>query len=998
LHRSQRLYLLPADGHVSTNTRATNAAQPAPFPDYYGYPGEGWDPGWRATPPFVARTIRRFSVPIILGWVAITVILGVAVPSLEQVEKAHSLSLDPSDAPSFKAAKRMGEDFQETNSDSVAMIVLEGQQPLGDDAHSYYNGLIRQLQDDPKHVQHIHNFWGDPLTAGAAQSADGKAAYVQLNLTGTPGTSAANDSTAAVKSVVARTPAPPGVTAYVTGPAAIVADMGNSGNRTIVLITAVSLAVIFTMLLLVYRSVITVILLLLMVGIELQVARGIVAFLGDHGFIGLTTFAVNLLVSIGIAAGTDYGIFFFGRYHEARQAGEDRETAYYTTYHGVAKIVLASGLTIAGALFCLKFTRMPHFQALAIPCALGVLVAVAVALTLVPAVLHVGSRFGLFEPQRSIAVHRWRRIGTSIVRWPAPILIATLAVALIGLLTLTGYVPSFNDLNYIPKNIPAAQGFEAAKRHFPPARMMSPEILMVEADHDLRNSADALVLNKVANGVLAVPGISRVQSFTRPEGTPIAHTSIPFMISMQSAAQLEIMPFQKARMNDLLTQADELSKMIGIMQHMYGLMQQLVATTHDMVGKTHDIEATTDELRDHIADFEDMWRPIRSYFYWEEHCYDIPICFSLRSIFDSIDGVDAITDKLKDLVADLDQLDVIMPQLLMQFPPMIETMQSMRTMMLTMHSTMSGIITAMDQANDNPTAMGKAFDASKNDDSFYLAPEAFKNEDFKRVLKIFVSPDGKAARMLITQKADPASPEGVGRVDAIRNAAEEALKGTPLENAKVYLTGTAAMTKDIIDGSKYDLMIAGVAAVCLIFIVMLIMTRSFIAALVIVGTVLLSLGASFGLAVLVWQYLLGIQIHWLVVIMAVLILLAVGSDYNLLLVARMQEELGAGIKTGIIRAMGGTGKVVTNAGLVFAFTMASMIVSDLVIIGQIGTTIGLGLLFDTLIVRAFMTPSIAALLGRWFWWPQRVRPRPASASLRPTGSRPLVRALLSQPR
>ena len=74
--------------------------------------------------------------------------------------------------------------------------------------------------------------------------------------------------------------------------------------------------------------------------------------------------------------------------------------------------------------------------------------------------------------------------------------------------------------------------------------------------------------------------------------------------------------------------------------------------------------------------------------------------------------------------------------------------------------------------------------------------------------------------------------------------------------------------------------------------------------------------------------------------------------------------------------------------------MASMIVSDLVIIGQIGTTIGLGLLFDTLVVRAFMTPSIAALLGRWFWWPQQVRPRPASALLRPSGPRPLVRSLM----
>jgi RND superfamily putative drug exporter len=426
---------------------------------------------------------------------------------------------------------------------------------------------------------------------------------------------------------------------------------------------------------------------------------------------------------------------------------------------------------------------------------------------------------------------------------------------------------------------------------------------------------------------------------------------------------------------------------------MYGLIQQLVNTTHHLVGDTRDMQAITNELRDHIADFEDFWRPIRSYFYWEKHCYDIPICWSLRSIFDSLDGVDEISDKLGDLVTDLDQLDVLMPQLLTQFPEMIATMQSMRTMMLTMHSTMSGISSEMDE-NSDATAMGKAFDASKNDDSFYLPPEVFKNQDFKRLMKVFLSPDGKAVRMLITQRGDPASPEGIKQVNGIKTAAEEALKGTPLEDSKVYLAGTAAMVKDLVDGSKYDLMIAGVAALCLIFIIMMIMTRSFIAALVIVGTVLLSLGASFGLSVLVWQDLVGIQIHWVVLAMSVIILLAVGSDYNLLLVSRMKEEIGAGINTGIIRAMGGTGKVVTNAGLVFAFTMMSMVVSDLVTIGQVGTTIGMGLLFDTLVVRAFMTPSIAALLGRWFWWPQRVRPRPASALPRPSGPRPLVRSLL----
>jgi RND superfamily putative drug exporter len=114
----------------------------------------------------------------------------------------------------------------------------------------------------------------------------------------------------------------------------------------------------------------------------------------------------------------------------------------------------------------------------------------------------------------------------------------------------------------------------------------------------------------------------------------------------------------------------------------------------------------------------------------------------------------------------------------------------------------------------------------------------------------------------------------------------------------------------------------------------------------------------------------------------------------LLLISRFKEEIGAGLNTGIIRAMAGSGAVVTAAGLVFAATMASFVFADLRILGQIGTTIALGLLFDTLIVRSFMTPSIAALLGRWFWWPQRVRPRPASQMLQPYGSRQAVRQLL----
>ena len=175
-----------------------------------------------------------------------------------------------------------------------------------------------------------------------------------------------------------------------------------------------------------------------------------------------------------------------------------------------------------------------------------------------------------------------------------------------------------------------------------------------------------------------------------------------------------------------------------------------------------------------------------------------------------------------------------------------------------------------------PPPWGKRSTTARSDDSFYLPPEVFENEDFKRAMNSFLSPDGKAVRFIISHRGDPASPEGIARIDQIRTAAEEALKGTPLVDAKIYMAGAASTAKDWQDGSTYDLLIAGVAALCLIFIIMLIITRSFIAALVIVGTVALSLGASFGVSVLLWQYILGINLHWMVLAMSVIILLARG--------------------------------------------------------------------------------------------------------------------------
>jgi putative drug exporter of the RND superfamily len=936
--------------------------------------------------PTFMRFVRRFAVPILLAWLLLTVALNVLVPPIESVARNHAVTMSPQDAPAMIAAKSIGAQFHESDSDSIAMIVLENDKPLGEQAHRYYDSLVNQLEADRKHVQHVQNVWGDPLTAAGVQSRDGKAAYVQLNLAGNQGSTSGNESVNAVREIVAKSAPPNGLKVYVTGPAALTTDMNEAADKSMLKMMGVTGVVIMIMLFIAYRSISTVLLVLVMVGFEMGTARGLVALLGNSGLLGFSTFVVAMLSSLAIAAATDYAIFLIGRYQEARQAGQDRETAYYTMFRGTFHIILGSGLTIAGATFCLHLARLSYFKALGIPSALGLLVVVAGALTAAPAVVAVATRFGLLDPRQMIKTRGWRRIGAATVRWPAPVFAASLVIAILGILVMPTMKISYNDRFYIPRNLPSNVGYNAAERHFS-AATMNPDILMISSDHDMRNSGDMIILDRIAKDVFRSPGIAMVQSITRPLGGPIEHTSIPFQISAQSIPIRQNLQFMRDRTADMLTMSDDLGAVIGSMQRMQDLVGQMGSTTHHMVGDMNEMQSTLNEMRDHLADFDDFARPFRSYLYWEQHCFDIPACWAARSVFEAMDGVDKFSVNMSTLINDMKNVDAILPQMLAQFPPIIAVAKSMQQTLLTMHSSFSGLVTQMEKMTDTASAMGQAFDAARSGDYFYLPPEAFQNPDFQRGLKLFLSPDGKAARFIITHDTDPATPAGIAAVKTELDAAHQAVKGTALTDARFQLAGTAAIYRDIQSGSQYDLLIVGTAALTLIFVVMLIITRALVAALVIVGTVLLSLGAAFGLSVLVWQHIFGLDLNWIAPVFGLIILLAVGSDYNLLLVSRFQEEIPAGLKTGIIRSMGETGGVVTAAGLVFAFTMMSMVASDLRSIGQAGSTIGLGLLFDTLIVRSLMTPSIAALLGRWFWWPQIIRSRPASRLPRPVEPR-----------
>ncbi len=284
--------------------------------------------------------------------------------------------------------------------------------------------------------------------------------------------------------------------------------------------------------------------------------------------------------------------------------------------------------------------------------------------------LLIASRFGLLEPKGQLRARGWRRIGAAIVRWPGPILVVTGAIALIGVFALPGYQTSYDNRPYIPPGTaPGVIGMEAAERHFTEARINPPELLMIETDHDMRNPADMLILERAAKAVLHTPGIALVQSITRPLGTPITHSSIPFQISASSASQIMNLGYQKDRADDLLKQANEIDNTIDVLKQQLTLQQQSAEATHEQTQAFHDTVATVNDLRDKLANFDDQFRPLRNYFYWEPHCFDIPMCSALRSVFDSLDGISELSDKFGNITASLDKLDALQPKLVALLPP-----------------------------------------------------------------------------------------------------------------------------------------------------------------------------------------------------------------------------------------------------------------------------------------------------------------------------------------
>ncbi|WP_183093483.1 MMPL/RND family transporter [Nocardioides stalactiti] len=252
---------------------------------------------------------------------------------------------------------------------------------------------------------------------------------------------------------------------------------------------------------------------------------------------------------------------------------------------------------------------------------------------------------------------------------------------------------------------------------------------------------------------------------------------------------------------------------------------------------------------------------------------------------------------------------------------------------------------------------------------FYLPPAALENQRFAAAIRLFLSPDGRTARFAVLGGTDAFGREASARTVEIQKTVEQAFRDTRLEDAEVSMTGMAATNADLADYSKSDMEVVATAALIAVFLVLLVLLRSLVAAAMLMATVVLSYASAIGLSVLVWQVILGSELDWTVMAVSFTILVAVGADYNLLLTKRMHEEAPDGSKAGIARATAATGSVITAAGVIFAASMFALMAGSVSTMAHVGFTIGAGLLLDTFVVRSLLVPAAATLLGRRLWWP-----------------------------
>jgi putative drug exporter of the RND superfamily len=982
--------------------------------------------------PALGRLVVGHPVLVIVGWLVLAVALFLAIPPLPVVAQLKPPAFLPSDSPVLVSSTDMKQAFKEPSSDNVAVVILSDKNGLTAADEATYKTLVDKLHADKSSVVGTQDFLAIPELKQALESTDHKAWQLPVNMVGVMGTGDGQQAYRNVVKIVKDTTANTTLTANVVGPAATMDDLTTTGAEDQHFIEIATVLMVLTILLVVYRNVIAMLLPLATIGVSLVVAQQVVAGLGLYASLPVGPQTLVLMTGLLMGAGTDYAVFLFSRYHELVRGGRSTDDALVEALASIGGVITASAATVAIAFAGLTFTTLGIFQTIGLSLSFTIATGYFAAITMLPALIVLAGRRGWIKPRKDMTGRFWRRSGVHIARRPRIHLAASLVIliALAATVSLANY--NYDDRKTLPPDSPSNRGYTAMDAHFPVAGTLQQFLMVNSPNVDLRSPRALADLEQLAHRVSALPGIDLVRGITRPTGDVLEQAKTSYQVGevgdklLDGSTQIQAGDSDLNRLSggahqmaDVL--GDVKSKVVGAILPVRSLVSALTDMQKKVGGdkSLDDVDNSTGlvaNMRGLGKTLNDNISKIAGIYAWADPLVNVlnnnplcnldPRCVASRDDLNKV--VTAYEDGTLTKLADLGQklenstgaqtLDEVVPglgktvddataaaqQLGVADPAGIQQQLTSAQEGVTQLADASrqladGVQTLVDRTRDIGSGMDQASAfllAMKRDGAdppmsgFYIPPEILTQAEFKKAATLFISADGHTARYLVQTALDPFSTAAMDQVQEIVKTAESALPNTTLANAKVSMVGFSVAQRDIRDYYNGDVEWIMIVTLIVVFLILALLLRSLVAPVYLVASVILSYVSAVGLGVVFFQFVLGEQLSWNVPGMAFLVLVAVGADYNLLLISRIKEEaVGRGIRSGVIRTVGSTGGVITSAGLIFAASMLGLMASSISNIVQTGFIIGVGLLLDTFVVRTITVPAMAVIVGKVNWWP-----------------------------
>ena len=979
------------------------------------------------------RLTVRHPVLVIVVWLAMAAVMLLTIPSLAEVSQRNPPDFLPKGAPVLAAGKQMQEAFKEGSAGNFIAVVLSNEHGLTQEDEGTYRAVVDRLKADVDNVKSTQDFVTIPELRQAMTSRDGKAWNLPVMVQGTFGTGPGQRSYRAVVKNINEAVAGSSLHANVVGPAATFEDVSAIGIRDQHIIELSTVILVLTILILVYRSLVAMLIPLFTIGIALVVAQQVVAVLGLMGVMGLSPQTIMLMTGMMVGAGVDYSVFLFSRYQEHVRTGMDSDNALTAALVSIGEVIAGSAGTVAITFMALTFATLGVFSSVGPALAVTVAVGFLASITLLPAFIALAGRRNWVKPRKDITGRFWRRSGINIVRRPWTNLIASLVI-LIGLAACATLVQfNYDDRKNLPQDSDSMLAYEAMNSHFPISNSMQQFLLIQSPDTDLRSPKGLGDMEEMARRVGALPNIDAVRGITRPNGEMIREGRATYQAGevgsklgqvstyiSQNNANLDLLGGGSKQMADVLNQIrNTLVTSVASVRGLAAALDQLSiqyggATTLDEIDKTATLLSNMHQLGEsmgisigQITDVYSWANPILTALNVSPQCSADPNCVASRADLQKVidnrndpllisitelgrelqeaDGDQSLTQSVQSLSTTLKQATAAARSLGLSEQNGIErrlnaAVQGANLLADSSRALSIGTQLLVDQTKQMGGGLNQAsafLEAMRRDaadppmSGFYIPPQILTQPEFEKAAKLFISEDGHTARYLVQTALDPFGTAAMDQIDEIVKTANDSRANTSLANANVAMVGFTPVQNDIRDYYNGDIRFIVITTLIVVFLILVALLRAIVAPLYLVASVVLSYMSALGISVIFFQFILGKQIFWNVPGMTFLVLVAVGADYNLLLISRIREEAHLGIRAAVIRTVGATGGVITSAGLIFAASMLALTVSSIGGIVQIGFIIGVGLLLDTFLVRTVTVPAMCVLVGDRNWWPSK---------------------------